>query len=208
MSRDAILARIRAANADAPAQRAPSFPTPPSLVTHADAAVSRFRTMATAKAVTVIDVANPQALPAAISAARTRAENPSAPIRLADPRLATLDWTAAGLSVTHGPASPADAVTLSYALAAVAETGTLILASGPDNPTTLAFLPETHLVVVDRTTILGTFEEAVALLRQTYGTSLPRTLNFISGASRTGDIGGRIVHGAHGPRRLFVFICP
>jgi L-lactate dehydrogenase complex protein LldG len=31
-------------------------------------------------------------------------------------------------------------------------------------------------------------------------------LNFITGASRTGDIGGRIVMGAHGPRRLAVVL--
>jgi hypothetical protein len=32
--------------------------------------------------------------------------------------------------------------------------------------------------------------------------AMPRTLNLVTGASRTGDIGGKIVMGAHGPRRL------
>ncbi len=36
--------------------------------------------------------------------------------------------------------------------------------------------------------------------------AMPRSLNFISGPSRTGDIGGRIVLGAHGPRRLAVIV--
>jgi L-lactate dehydrogenase complex protein LldG len=45
------------------------------------------------------------------------------------------------------------------------------------------------------------------LLARELGTaSLPRTLNLISGPSRTGDIGGRIVMGAHGPRRLAVIL--
>jgi L-lactate dehydrogenase complex protein LldG len=35
---------------------------------------------------------------------------------------------------------------------------------------------------------------------------MPRTLNLVSGPSRTADIGGRIVIGAHGPRRLMVVI--
>jgi L-lactate dehydrogenase complex protein LldG len=35
---------------------------------------------------------------------------------------------------------------------------------------------------------------------------MPRSLNLISGPSRTGDIGGRIVLGAHGPRRLCIVI--
>ncbi|RMF07021.1 MAG: lactate utilization protein C, partial [Alphaproteobacteria bacterium] len=35
---------------------------------------------------------------------------------------------------------------------------------------------------------------------------LPRTVNLISGASRTADIAQTIVMGAHGPRRLHVVI--
>ena len=34
------------------------------------------------------------------------------------------------------------------AFAAIAESGTLALVSGPDNPTTLNFLPDNHFVVV------------------------------------------------------------
>jgi L-lactate dehydrogenase complex protein LldG len=97
-------------------------------------------------------------------------------------------------------------VALSRAIAGVAETGTIVLASGQANPTTLAFLPVTHLVALERTSITATFEEALALLYGIYGRNLPRAVNFISGASRTGDIGGRIVHGAHGPRRLIMFL--
>jgi L-lactate dehydrogenase complex protein LldG len=47
----------------------------------------------------------------------------------------------------------------------------------------------------------------MALVRAKYGKgAMPRALNFISGASRTGDIGGRIVKGAHGPRSLCVIV--
>jgi L-lactate dehydrogenase complex protein LldG len=89
----------------------------------------------------------------------------------------------------------------------VAETGTLVLASGPHNPVTLAFVPDTHLVVVRNETIVGGYEEACKLVEAELGPSvLPRTLNLISGPSRTGDIGGRIVMGAHGPRRLAVIL--
>ena len=38
---------------------------------------------------------------------------------------------------------------LSRAVAAIAETGTLVLASGPDNPASLNYLPEVHIVVVE-----------------------------------------------------------
>jgi L-lactate dehydrogenase complex protein LldG len=90
-------------------------------------------------------------------------------------------------------------------VAGVAETGTLVLASGPDNPVTLTFVPDTHVVVVEAQTIVGSYEEAVMRLLRELG-QLPRTLNLVSAPSRTGDIGGKIVMGAHGPRRLAVVL--
>lgn len=96
---------------------------------------------------------------------------------------------------------------VSHAWGAVAETGTLVLASGAANPASLAFLPEVHIVAVARNTIAPSFEEAFARLGSELSPQRwPRAVNLVSGASRTGDIGGRIVKGAHGPRRLAVFI--
>lgn len=125
-----------------------------------------------------------------------------------DASLTALPWSREpGLSVLQGPADPADTAGLSMALAAVSETGTLVLASGAHNPVTLAFVPETHLVVVDEATIFGCYEDAIERVRAIFGKSgMPRTLNLVSGASRTADIGGKIVIGAHGPRRLAVII--
>lgn len=122
--------------------------------------------------------------------------------------LASLPWAgAAGLEAERGPARADDRVGVSHALAGVAETGTLVLASGQDNPVSLAFLPETHIVTVAERSIAGAFEDAFEFVRLAYGrNAMPRSLNFISGPSRTGDIGGRIVLGAHGPRRLAVIV--
>jgi L-lactate dehydrogenase complex protein LldG len=61
--------------------------------------------------------------------------------------------------------------------------------------------------LISRNAIVGALEDAHDILHRRFGTNFPRSVNFISGASRTGDIGGRIVHGAHGPRRLIVAIC-
>ena len=95
---------------------------------------------------------------------------------------------------------------MSRAVAGVAETGTLALASGADNPVTLGFLPDTHIVVLRADTIVGSYEAACALVRAAADGAMPRTLNLVTGASRTGDIGGKIVMGAHGPRRLAVVL--
>jgi L-lactate dehydrogenase complex protein LldG len=96
---------------------------------------------------------------------------------------------------------------VSHAFAGVAETGTLIMASGPDNPTTLNFLPDTHIVVVDAKDIVGDYETVWARLRDKFGTdALPRAINMITGPSRSADIAQILILGAHGPRRLHVLI--
>jgi L-lactate dehydrogenase complex protein LldG len=171
----------------------------------AEERVALFKSFLGAQGTDVIDVTT-AAIPAAIAA---YLGDRNLPLRVrvgGDPFLASLSWTGE-LARDTGVARPNDTAGLSRALAGVAETGTLVLASGADNPTTLALLPETHLVVVRRETIVGSYEDAVALISAELGSeALPHALNLVSGASRTGDIGGRIVVGAHGPRRLAVIL--
>jgi L-lactate dehydrogenase complex protein LldG len=125
-----------------------------------------------------------------------------------DPVLARIPWTKTqALTRLKGRGQGTDAVAMSRATAAAAETGTLFLVSGPDNPTTLNFLPDTHIALIRADDILGSYEDGWNRLRDTYGSrSLPRTVNLISGPSRTADIEQVIVMGAHGPRRLHVII--
>ena len=80
------------------------------------------------------------------------------------------------------------------------------MASGGANPASLAFLPELHIVALAREDIVASFEDAFARLAAAYPDRLPRAVSLVSGASRTGDIGGKIVRGAHGPRRLAVIL--
>jgi L-lactate dehydrogenase complex protein LldG len=83
----------------------------------------------------------------------------------------------------------------------------LFLTSGEENPTTLNFLPDTHIMVISKQDILGSYEDAWNALRKVYGArTLPRAVNLVSGPSRTADIEQIIVMGAHGPRRLHVII--
>lgn len=125
-----------------------------------------------------------------------------------DPILAALPWDAEpALERRFGAAEAQDQATLSRAVVAAAETGTLFLVSGADNPTTLGFLPETHTILIRAGDIVGCYEEAFDRLRAHYGAgTLPRTVNWISGPSRTADIEQTIVRGAHGPKRLHVVV--
>lgn len=154
-------------------------------------------------------VATDAELPAAIAGFLRRHNLPQR-IRIgADHRLASLPWPSAPqLEIARGPAERTDMTGVTHALAAVSETGTLVVASGADNPVTLSFLPENNVVVVQRGDIVGPLEDAVARLRASGSATgaMPRTLNLISGPSRSADIGGIPVLGAHGPKRLCVIV--
>ena len=95
------------------------------------------------------------------------------------------------------------------AFAGIAETGTLMLRSGPESPSTLNFLPDTHMVVLRASQIRKSYEDGWDEIRRQMDSrpdSLPRTVNFITGPSRTGDIEQKILMGAHGPRRLHIVL--
>ena len=157
---------------------------------------------------TVLRVATSNEVPSAV-ADFLRASNLPQRVRVGkDSFLAKLDWSREpALERQQGQAEAGDEVGLSHATVAVAETGTLVLASGEENPVTLNFLPETHIVVLTAKDIVGPYETAFDRVRAAYGRgTMPRTLNLISGPSRTGDIGGKLVMGAHGPRRMCVIV--
>lgn len=99
-----------------------------------------------------------------------------------------------------------DEASLTRAFAGIAETGTLLLYSRPDSPTTLNFLPDTHLVVLQRKDIVGVYEETWDRLRAHCSGRLPRTVNLITGPSRSADIEQTLQLGAHGPRRLVIYL--
>ena len=64
-----------------------------------------------------------------------------------------------------------------------------------------------HIAIVSAKDIVGPYEDAWQRIRARFGPGeMPRTVNFVSGPSRTGDIGGQLVMGAHGPRRMCVII--
>jgi L-lactate dehydrogenase complex protein LldG len=173
-----------------------------------DALGELFVEMLRGQEATVERVANAGDIPEAV-ARYLRDANLSARIRMgSDELLAVAPWEKTpALERLSGPANGDDLVSVSRAQTGAAETGTLFLTSGPENPTTLNFLPETHIAVIRADDLVGSYEEAWNRLRAKYGEGeLPRTVNLISGPSRTADIEQTMVMGAHGPRRLHVII--
>ncbi len=167
-----------------------------------------FAGMVEAAAGTLERIANPSDIPVAVAAFLRTHNLPLAIRRGDDPMLSGLPWERAGtLEVRRGAADGSDLAAVSHAFAAVAETGTLVLTSGPDNPTTLNFLPDVHIVIVNAGDVAGDFETVMARLRERFGAgAMPRTVNLITGPSRSADIEQTLILGAHGPRKLHVIL--
>lgn len=157
---------------------------------------------------TVARVDSRDEVPAAVAAYLRDRNLPQAIRRGEDPRLASLPWEReAQLAVSVGPSAGRDLAGLSHADAGVAETGTVVLTSGVNNPTTLNFLPDHHIVVVDASTIKGDYETVWGNLRERFGAGvMPRTVNLVTGPSRSADIEETLLLGAHGPRSLHILV--
>lgn len=94
---------------------------------------------------------------------------------------------------------------LTSTLGGIAETGTLILWSSPDEPRTLSLVPPIHIAILDTDKLYTTFAEAVktqAWLEQ----GLPTNALLISGPSRSADIAQVLAYGVHGPKELVVVL--
>jgi L-lactate dehydrogenase complex protein LldG len=171
------------------------------------ARVALFVEMAREAAATVAQLPSAAAVPAAV-ADYLRHENLPPQIRIAPtPELENLPWREWPMQeVSSGASEGGDPVSLTPAFAGIAETGTLMLTSGPSSPTTLNFLPDAHIVVLRAEQIVGALEDAWARLRQVNGGAMPRTVNFITGPSRSADIEQTLQLGAHGPRRLHILL--
>ncbi|MBN9082418.1 MAG: hypothetical protein BGP04_07205 [Rhizobiales bacterium 62-17] len=169
--------------------------------------IATFRAQAESVAATVARVAATADIPAEI-AHFLRTNNLPATVRMGeDERLAALPWATTAIDITKGPSDGNDLSSVSHAEAGVAETGTLALVSGAHNPTNLNFLPDNHIVIIQAGTVVPTYEAVWEMVRARYGKGMmPRTVNFITGPSRSADIEQKMLLGAHGPRRLHIVI--
>jgi L-lactate dehydrogenase complex protein LldG len=94
---------------------------------------------------------------------------------------------------------------ISTAIAAAAESGTLLLDSREGRRQQL--LPQAHLVWVRERDIADTLGEALTRVRAAAGlTGLPAVIGLHSAPSKSADIGRILVVGVHGPGRVIAAI--
>jgi len=211
-ARDNIFARIRAAQGkpavaddtelQAVRTHLAARPVSPRPRTPGDPQ-AEFRARVLALASTMDEIAHRTDVPRSVSA---YLRGSGLPLNAACwPEFADLDWAAAGVNVEFRAARNDDLVGITGALCAIAETGTLMLASGSDTPATVSLLPETHIAIVSAARIVPHMEEACELLRRERN-EVPRAVNFVSGPSRTADIEQTVTLGAHGPYRVHIIV--
>jgi L-lactate dehydrogenase complex protein LldG len=205
-SRDDILNRIRAGRSEAKPHPG-SGPTPKRGQVVGAERKALFVKMAQQAQASVDEASSPAEVPGLVKNYLSQ-HNLPAEARLApDPRITGLDWASQPLlSTSVGGTDGSHPISVTGAFAGVAETGTPALTSGAPSPTLLNFLPETHIVVVEAKDLAGSYEELWAKLKAQYGETMPRTLNLVTGPSRSGDIEQTILMGAHGPKRLHIIV--
>jgi hypothetical protein len=122
------------------------------------------------------------------------------------PEFRALPWSNRPLlDIREGRAQATDLVSVQHAFVGIAETGTLMLPSAPERPTTLNLLADTEIVVLRASRLVGAYEEAWDLLRADMG-GMPRNVMLVTGPSRSADIEQTLELGAHGPRQLHVVL--
>ncbi len=112
---------------------------------------------------------------------------PDGPERTA--RLKTLDDVVVGITGAHG---------------ALADTGSIVVVSGPGRGRIASLLPPTHIAVIGADQLSPTL--ATFLSANPDITDVGSNVVAITGPSRTGDIEGTLVLGVHGPGDLHAVI--
>jgi L-lactate dehydrogenase complex protein LldG len=165
--------------------------------------LAQFKTQAELLASSVTQVDTPAQVPAAV--AHYLEDLKLDKRAVCWPALAGLDWRAAGVQMEQRTVRDGDLAGVTGAYCGIAETGTLMLLSGPQTPAAMSLLPDTHIAVLQVARIVPAMEEAWNLLRNEHQVP-PRSVNFVSGPSRSGDIEMQIVLGVHGPYRVHIIL--
>jgi L-lactate dehydrogenase complex protein LldG len=91
----------------------------------------------------------------------------------------------------------------------LAETATLVMKTRAGQARSVSLVPSIHIAVIELKQIIADLEELYTLLKwdpQQQPEGLTNCMTFITGPSKTADIELVMVHGAHGPRELYILV--
>ena len=98
------------------------------------------------------------------------------------------------------------AVGLTSCEALVARTGSILVSPATASGRRLSIYPDQHLVLARPSQVVAEIGDALRAVQARYGDALPSMVSLTTGPSRTADIEKTLVLGAHGPRRLSLFL--
>ena len=90
--------------------------------------------------------------------------------------------------------------------ALVARTGSVLVSAATASGRRLSIYPDQHLVLARPRQVVAEIGDALRLVQARYGAAPPSMVSLTTGPSRTADIEKTLVLGAHGPRRLVLFL--
>lgn len=90
--------------------------------------------------------------------------------------------------------------------ALVARTGSVLVSAATASGRRLSIYPDQHLVLARPSQVVAEIGEALQAVQARYGIAMPSMVSLTTGPSRTADIEKTLVLGAHGPRRLALFL--
>lgn len=167
--------------------------------------VNRFISRLEAAAGSYARIDSPKAIPAAVQSYLQGSAALNHPIGMTPhPLLMDLAWPAGFTPQQDMSSASSWGTAIGVGYRGIAETGSIVMPSGPTRPTTLNFLPDQHIVVLKVSDIVDYMEAVWEQLLADGG--MPRTVNVITGPSRTADVEQTLQLGAHGPRSLHVLL--
>ena len=90
--------------------------------------------------------------------------------------------------------------------ALVARTGSVLVSAATASGRRLSIYPDQHLVLARPGQVVNEIGDALRVIQSRYGAAMPSMVSLTSGPSRTADIEKTLVLGAHGPRRIALFL--
>jgi L-lactate dehydrogenase complex protein LldG len=91
----------------------------------------------------------------------------------------------------------------------LADTATLVMRTRPGQARSVSLVPSIHVAVIELSQVIANLKELYALLKwdpQQSKEGLTNCMTLVSGPSKTADIEATMVHGAHGPREVYLFV--
>ncbi|MDX9941565.1 MAG: lactate utilization protein [Bacteroidales bacterium] len=88
----------------------------------------------------------------------------------------------------------------------VSRLGTIVMSSIQGGGRRSFIYPPVHIVVASTRQLVWDIKDAFQFLNKKYDGVLPSMITFVTGPSRTADIEKTLVHGAHGPKEVYLFL--